>query len=152
MQFRPCKGVYCRLLNLYVNRLWQFAADEKSRSAILPTPPSLPNLPSTELSLVPDNPEPPIAEEPELPEVITVPYDSGRSGQLGEVSVAGVSVWQLPDAPGGSQPDQSWLAVGSGAPGEIYISGHDHLSNSMLYRLFQHDQTLRWVGDARTGS
>lgn len=86
------------------------------------------------------------------PELIKVPFDAGRSGQSGGASVAGVSVWQLPDAPSGSSPDQSWLAVGSDAQGEIYISGHDHHSNSMLYRLYQHDKTLRWVGDARTAS
>jgi hypothetical protein len=58
----------------------------------------------------------------------------------------------MPDAPDGSRPDQSWLAVGSDAEGEIYISGHDHQTNSMLYRMYQHDQTLRWVGDAKSAS
>jgi hypothetical protein len=81
------------------------------------------------------------------PEVITVPYDSARAG-----SIDGVNIWQMPDAPDGSRPDQSWLAVGSDANGEIYISGHDHQTNSMLYRMYQHDNTLRWVGDAKTAS
>ncbi len=81
------------------------------------------------------------------PEVITVPYDSARAG-----SIDGVNIWQMPDAPDGSRPDQSWLAVGSDANGEIYISGHDHVTNSMLYRMYQHDNTLRWVGDAKTAS
>ncbi|UPW19546.1 hypothetical protein M0C34_04510 [Agarivorans sp. TSD2052] len=93
--------------------------------------------------------EPPISEPPvvEPPEVITVPFDNARAGK-----VDGVRIWQLPDAPSGSRPDQSWLALGSDSEGAIYISGHDHHSNSMLYRLFQADQTLRWVGDARSAS
>jgi hypothetical protein len=77
----------------------------------------------------------------------TVPFDVGRAGNMD-----GVKVWQLPDAPNGDKPDQSWLAVGSDNYGEIYISGHDHISNSILYRLHQADGILRWVGDARTAS
>ena len=42
--------------------------------------------------------------------------------------------------------------MGSDAEGEIYISGHDHQTNSMLYRMYQHDDTLRWVGDAKSAS
>jgi hypothetical protein len=64
----------------------------------------------------------------------------------------GVRVWQLPDAPEGSKPDQSWLAVGSGPDGSIYVSGHDHVLNSMLYRLDPGTGHLTWVGDARTAS
>ncbi|MBI9099650.1 MAG: hypothetical protein JEY91_14315 [Spirochaetaceae bacterium] len=60
--------------------------------------------------------------------------------------------WQLPDAPSGSKPDQSWLAVGSDPDGNIYISGHDHQTNSMLYQLNQSDGILKWVGDARQAS
>ncbi|MGB2360183.1 MAG: hypothetical protein ACPH64_08080, partial [Porticoccaceae bacterium] len=86
-------------------------------------------------------------EEPQDSEVISVPYDKARAG-----SVDGVKIWQMPDAPDGSRPDQSWLAVGSDANGEIYISGHDHQTNSMLYRMYQHDNTLRWVGDAKSAS
>jgi hypothetical protein len=86
-------------------------------------------------------------EEPQEPEVITVPFDNAVSG-----SIDGVNIWQMPDAPDGSRPDQSWLAVGSDDAGEIYISGHDHQVNSMLYRLYQSDNTLRWVGDAKTAS
>lgn len=85
--------------------------------------------------------------EPEEPEVITVPYDDARAG-----AIDGVNIWQMPDAPDGSRPDQSWLAVGSDANGEIYISGHDHQTNAMLYRMYQHDNTLRWVGDAKAAS
>ena len=81
------------------------------------------------------------------PVVITVPYDSARDG-----NIDGVHIWQMPDAPDGSRPDQSWLAVGSDAEGEIYISGHDHQTNAMLYRMYQHDNTLRWVGDAKSAS
>ena len=76
-----------------------------------------------------------------------IPLDVGRAGDID-----GVKVWQLPDAPNGDKPDQSWLAVGSDINGEIYISGHDHISNSMLYRLHQADGVLRWIGDARTAS
>lgn len=76
-----------------------------------------------------------------------IPFAVGRAG-----NIDGVKVWQLPDAPNGDKPDQSWLAVGSDISGEIYISGHDHISNSMLYRLHQADGVLRWVGDAQTAS
>ncbi len=69
-----------------------------------------------------------------------------------EGDVPGVRVWQLPDAPGGYQPDQSWLAVGSGPDGGIYISGSDHRLNSMLYRLDPETGDLTWVGDAITAS
>ena len=83
----------------------------------------------------------------EIAEMISVPYDRARFGDID-----GVSVWQLPNAPGGERPDQCWLAVGSDSDGEIYISGHDHIANSMLYRMHQSDNTVRWVGDARTAS
>ena len=91
----------------------------------------------------------PVTEEPvsEEPGPITVPYDSARIGKI-----AGVNIWQLPNSPDGDRPDQCWLAVGSDASGEIYISGHDHQTNSMLYRLYQTDNSLRWIGDARTAS
>jgi hypothetical protein len=91
--------------------------------------------------------EPETEPETTEPEVIIDPYNSARDGSLD-----GVHIWQMPDAPDGSRPDQSWLAVGSDAEGEIYISGHDHQTNSMLYRMYQHDNTLRWVGDAKTAS
>ena len=84
---------------------------------------------------------------PPEPEPITVPYDTPSQGLLD-----GTSIWQLPNSPDGDRPDQCWLAVGSDADGEIYISGHDHSQNSMMYRLFQEDQTLRYIGDARTAS
>ena len=90
--------------------------------------------------------EPEPEPEPE-PEVITVPYDTPRQGKLD-----GAQIWQLPNSPNGDRPDQCWLAVGSDINGDIYISGHDHRHNSMLYRLFQKDQTLRYVGDARSAS
>ena len=86
------------------------------------------------------------SNQPE-PEPITVPYDTPRQGLID-----GASIWQLPNSPDGDRPDQCWLAVGSDAEGEIYISGHDHSQNSMMYRLFQEDQTLRYIGDARTAS
>ena len=69
-----------------------------------------------------------------------------------EGNVPGVRVWQLPDAPGGYRPDQSWLAVGSDPEGSIYISGSDHMLNSMLYRLDAETGYLTWVGDAITAS
>ena len=78
---------------------------------------------------------------------ITVPYDNARAGKLN-----GSKIWQLPNSPGGDRPDQCWLAVGSDADGEIYISGHDHINNSMMYRMYQSDDTVRWIGDARTAS
>ncbi len=74
------------------------------------------------------------------------------SASFREGDVPGVRVWQLPDAPGGDRPDQSWLAVGSDPDGNIYISGHDHRLNSMLYRLDPETGSLTWVGDARTAS
>ena len=78
---------------------------------------------------------------------IAIPNDQVRSG-----NVNGVQVWQLPNAPNGDRPDQCWLAVGSDIEGDIYISGHDHINNSMLYRLHQSDDVVRWVGDAETSS
>lgn len=80
-------------------------------------------------------------------EEISVPYDTPRSGKID-----GAQIWQLPNSPMGDRPDQSWLAVGSDVNGDIYISGHDHRQNSMMYRLFQDDQTLRYIGDARSAS
>ncbi|WP_369434631.1 hypothetical protein [Psychromonas sp. MME1] len=85
--------------------------------------------------------------QPALAEVITVPYSRARLGKID-----GVTVWSLVNAPTGERPDQSWLAIGSDSEGDIYISGHDHINNSMLYRLQQSDATLRWVGDARSAS
>ena len=78
---------------------------------------------------------------------MVIPADSKRPGNLD-----GVEVWQLPNAPNGDRPDQCWLAVGSDPDGDIYISGHDHVNNSMLYRLHQTDDVLRWIGDAETAS
>lgn len=78
---------------------------------------------------------------------IAIPDDQVRNGNM-----TGVKVWQLPNAPNGDRPDQCWLAVGSDSDGEIYISGHDHINNSMLYRLHQLDNVVRWVGDAETSS
>ena len=78
---------------------------------------------------------------------IAIPEDQVRNG-----NVNGVQVWQLPNAPNGDRPDQCWLAVGSDTEGDIYISGHDHINNSMLYRLHQSDDIVRWVGDAETSS
>ena len=78
---------------------------------------------------------------------VSIPTDRMRRGNL-----EGVRVWQLPNAPNGDRPDQCWLAVGSHPNGDIYISGHDHVSNSMLYRLHQSDGVVRWVGDAETAS
>lgn len=100
--------------------------------------------------LFPNDPTKIVDEEtlnPPEPEPITVPYDTPSQGLLD-----GASIWQLPNSPDGDRPDQCWLAVGSDADGEIYISGHDHSQNSMMYRLFQEDQTLRYIGDARTAS
>ena len=97
--------------------------------------------------------EEPAVEEPvqepvlEQPDPLSSQSDSARSGKI-----AGVNIWQLPNSPEGDRPDQCWLAVGSDASGEIYISGHDHQTNSMLYRMYQSDNTVRWIGDARTAS
>ena len=102
--------------------------------------------------------EEPVAEEPaveepveepvtEQPDPLSTQADSARVGKI-----AGVNIWQLPNSPDGDSPDQCWLAVGSDANGEIYISGHDHRTNSMLYRMYQSDNTVRWIGDARTAS
>jgi len=75
------------------------------------------------------------------------PKDAGWNGKIN-----GVKSWRLPNAPSGTRPDQCWHAVGSAPNGDIYISGHDHATNSMLYRLYQKDDTLRYVGDARAAS
>ena len=93
--------------------------------------------------------EEPVVEEPqaEQPDPLSAQFDSARQGKI-----AGVNIWQLPNSPDGDRPDQCWLAVGSDANGEIYISGHDHQTNSMLYRMYQSDNTVRWIGDARTAS
>ncbi len=90
-----------------------------------------------------------------VPVTTTPPADAPAdvsSVSFREGAAPGVRVWQLPDAPGGDKPDQSWLAVGSGPDGGIYISGHDHRLNSMLYRLDPEAGYLTWVGDARTAS
>jgi hypothetical protein len=93
--------------------------------------------------------EEPVAEEPvaDQPDPLSTQSDTARPGKI-----AGVNIWQLPNSPDGDRPDQCWLAVGSDASGEIYISGHDHQTNSMLYRMYQSDNTVRWIGDARTAS
>jgi hypothetical protein len=75
------------------------------------------------------------------------PKTGGYTGLLN-----GVKSWVLPNAPSGTRPDQAWHSVGSAPDGDIYISGHDHATNSMLYRLNQKDDTLRYVGDARAAS
>ena len=77
------------------------------------------------------------------------PKTGGYNGLLN-----GVKSWVLPNAPApnNTRPDQAWHSVGSSPSGDIYISGHDHATNSMLYRLSQKDDTLRWVGDAHTAS
>ncbi len=90
-----------------------------------------------------------------VPITTTLPADAPADAStvsFSEGEAPGVRVWQLPDAPGGDKPDQSWLAVGSGPDGSIYISGHDHTLNSMLYRLDPETGDLTWVGDARTAS
>ena len=66
--------------------------------------------------------------------------------------INGIKVWQLPNAPDGTRPTQCWLAIGSSANGDIYISGHDHTNNSMLYRLNNNNSRINWVGDAATAS
>jgi hypothetical protein len=75
------------------------------------------------------------------------PFSVGHDGNFD-----GVKVWQLPNAPDGTRPTQSWHAIGSTSDGDIYISGHDHTNNSMLYRLNIKTDTLKWVGDAATAS
>jgi hypothetical protein len=75
------------------------------------------------------------------------PKTGGYNGLLN-----GVKSWVLPNAPSATRPDQAWHSVGSAPDGDIYISGHDHATNSMLYRLNQKDDTLRYVGDARAAS
>lgn len=92
---------------------------------------------------------PPSSPDPieTLTSVVVVQDGFVRAGDT-----SGVRVWQLPDAPDGSRPDQSWLAVGSGPDGSIYVSGHDHVANSMLYRLDPETGSVTWVGDARAAS
>ena len=89
----------------------------------------------------------PVAPPVNPPVDPNAPFDTARAGKLD-----GAKIWQLPNSPDGDRPDQCWLAVGSDASGDIYISGHDHINNSMLYRMTQSDDTVRWVGDARTAS
>jgi hypothetical protein len=92
----------------------------------------------------------PVTTVPVTTVLIDVGGDSGVAPRDG--NVPGVRVWQLPDAPNGDRPDQSWLAVGSDPDGNIFVSGHDHVRNSMLYRLDAESGVLSWVGDARTAS
>jgi len=102
--------------------------------------------------------EEPVIEEPAVEEPVEEPVTeqpdplSTQSASASTGKIAGVNIWQLPNSPDGDRPDQCWLAVGSDANGEIYISGHDHQTNSMLYRMYQSDNTVRWIGDARTAS
>jgi hypothetical protein len=73
--------------------------------------------------------------------------DEGWPGRLGGL----VSWhWQLPDAPNGLKPTQSWHATGSSPDGEIYVAGMDHATNAALYRLGP--AGFRYVGDARSAS
>ena len=75
------------------------------------------------------------------------PRTGGYAGQMN-----GTKSWDLPNAPSGTRPDQAWHCIGSSPDGDIYISGQDHATNSMLYRLYQKDDTLRYLGDARAAS
>lgn len=49
-------------------------------------------------------------------------------------------------------PTQSWLSIGDSPEGDIFITGSDHKTNSALYRFSASDQTLRYVGDAKSAS
>lgn len=74
---------------------------------------------------------------------ITVPYSLPIETSHGQV-------WDMVVAES-TFPDQCWLAVGSDPNGQIYASGHDHVSNSLLYRVFP-DETLRYIGDAKSAA
>jgi hypothetical protein len=76
-----------------------------------------------------------------------VPQTGGYAGLLN-----GVKSWVTLNAPSGTPADQCWHGVGSAPDGDIYITAEDHATNSMLYRLYQKDDTLRYVGDARAAS
>ena len=112
---------------------------------------SAPNPSETVVLTSPETTQPPettsTSTTDPTPTYIEVPGIPPRNGDL-----AGVRVWQLPNSPDGDMPDQSWLAVGSDPSGNIFISGHDHVENSMLYRLDETTGMLNWVGDARSAS
>lgn len=64
----------------------------------------------------------------------------------------GVTIWRLPDTPGGLEPLQNWYSVGSGPDGSIYVTGCDHRTNSALYRIWPESRTLVYVGDAQSAA
>jgi|GEM_PF-6470300 hypothetical protein len=76
-----------------------------------------------------------------------VPQDAGWTGKI-----SSVKSWRLPNTANGLAPIQSWLCTGSAPDGDIYVAGEDHATNSALYRLYQKDDTLRYVGDAKAAS
>jgi hypothetical protein len=75
----------------------------------------------------------------------TIPFSAPRKGKID-----GVTLWTLPRTSNGLQPIQSWHNAGSSPDGDIYVAGMDHLTNAALYRV--HNDTLRYVGDAKTAS
>ena len=76
----------------------------------------------------------------------------GMVGQ-GPIGLLNVSKhWELPNTPNGLKPTQSWHATGSSPEGDIFVAGMDHVTNSALYRLDPSNDTLRYLGDARSAS
>lgn len=84
---------------------------------------------------------------------------AGPTAERRRGAVDGLWYWQLPAAPSGTRPIQSWSGPGATPDGTIFIAGMDHVTNSVLYRLPVGDapatrpgRTLFYVGDARAAS
>ncbi len=84
---------------------------------------------------------------------------AGPTAERRRGAVDGLWYWQLPDAPSGTRPIQSWSGAGATPDGTIFVAGMDHVANSVLYRLPVGDapaqrpgRTLFYVGDARAAS
>ena len=75
------------------------------------------------------------------------PKNGGWAGKI-----ADTKAWDCPNTLNGLMPDQNWHCVATDPNGEVYVGGMDHLTNSALYRLYQKDDTLRCVGDAKQAS
>lgn len=84
---------------------------------------------------------------------------AGPTAERRRGAVDGLWYWQLPNAPSGTRPIQSWSGAGATPDGTIFVAGMDHVRNSVLYRLPIGDapaqrpgRTLVYVGDARAAS
>jgi len=79
--------------------------------------------------------------------VFSIPQTGGWVGKY-----PWVKCWQLPNTDNGLRPHACWHSVGNAPDGDIYVGGMDHSTNSALYRIYMKDDTLRYLGDAKSAS